>query len=223
MTLFAMRTARKPSPAREGAQSEDLRPSAQRGREKAPASAPPFTGELSAKLTEGGVSNQTAPDRIFSLKTGVEDRLQYAVNIQADFVIPETQDREPLRFDVCVTPCIMDRRRVAPMLIAVKFDNHHSVKAGKVCDVRADRMLSAEAQVAKLPILQPAPQFSFRDRHVGAERFCDRVGSAHVETVAPSVAFGDTSPACGGGKARLSAPPFTEELSAKLTEVGIAQ
>ena len=158
-------------------------------------------------------------------------RLQNAVDIRSDIAVPEPQHDEAFFLDCSIAPPVARRRVVTSMLIAVNFNDKSCFKAGEVGDRAADRMLAAKAKTAEPPVPETRPQPAFGFRHVAPKRSCNRVGLAHAATITnfdavdfPPQSLRDSSPASGGAETGAAfPPPFTGELSTKLTEGGSFQ
>jgi hypothetical protein len=93
----------------------------------------------------------------------VEDnRLEHAVGIGEDFVVPEAQNAISLGREQCSTPRIavaLDR-----MLTAVELDDQATLGTAEVDDERPDRMLTPDLDAHESPITQTRPQATLRVR-----------------------------------------------------------
>ncbi len=170
----------------------------------------PACGGSVGEADGGAMSKSAQFPRPDALRRDPENRLQDAVHVGHEFVVPEPQNQKSLPLDESVAPGIEAGRVVAPVLIAVEFDHQHRFKARKVRDKGADRVLTPKPQSAKLAILQPDPQAPLSDRHVFSHRARVWMGLSHAATLtrpsaadAPSAAAPPpasfSSPACGGG------------------------
>ncbi len=142
---------------------------------------PPFTGEVPNGVRRWGLTGAAVwfcrqkPCRIFRR---IQNGFENTIHIVMDFRVPEPQHHPSLVSQKRIALRVMGAEFVEAVLLSVAFDDEHGVDAGEVCDVRTDRMLTAEAKAAKLFIAQPHPQAPLRFGHGLAQRACVSVGSA---------------------------------------------
>jgi hypothetical protein len=125
-------------------------------------------GEVSAQRTEGSwlalsVEASVHLRPVQCLVDGLDDGLR----VQLHIAVPKAQDPEASRPEKGIASAVVVRRLdvVAP----VQLDDHTGCHAGKVTDVRSDRMLPAELEACQLPSPQMVPQESLGVRGTFAE------------------------------------------------------
>lgn len=85
-------------------------------------------------------------------------RSQHAVDIAKNFMVPEADHLETLRFEESRARGI----GFCAVLSAIDLDNQPRVKADEIRDVGGDNNLPSEFSAAELPVAQLRPQQRFR-------------------------------------------------------------
>ncbi len=85
--------------------------------------------------------------------------LQHRLGLLQHFMVPESYNRETLRFKISGTNLVF----FSPcrVLSTVHFDCQLAINAGKITDIRADRMLPPELTPGKRTIAQQLPKAAF--------------------------------------------------------------
>lgn len=89
-------------------------------------------------------------------------RLEHAVSVFEDVVVPETDHPVAVRFDRAGSRCV----GVGGVLAAVAFDGQAQRSAGEIDDMLIYRKLPGEFDPTKLAAAQVRPQAAFRISHV---------------------------------------------------------
>ena len=100
----------------------------------------------------------------------VEDRLNHHFGLHQYIVIPETHNRQALRFKI--TGAL--RIDLRTMLRTVKLDDQFPGLAIEIGDIGRDRMLAPEFEPAKSPASQAFPELALGIRRICTQLMCAR-------------------------------------------------
>jgi len=87
-------------------------------------------------------------------------RVQHAVKISIHFVIGETQNVKAVARETPAARHIIGETWGRAVLIAIEFNNQLCIKAKKVCDIRANGLLTAELEAMKAAATHGEPKFA---------------------------------------------------------------
>ncbi len=107
---------------------------------------------------------------------GRQDCMQNSVNVIQNFVVPETQDTEALRFQI-----LASFGAVIRMAPAIDFDDQTLFKRDEIDDIGSDRNLTTKLDGSQFPSAQSAPQNVFRVSGTTPKRSC--LASGHRKIV----------------------------------------
>jgi len=88
----------------------------------------------------------------------VENHLEHCVRPLQDVVVPKPQNAVPLGLEPLIAASVS---RIPGVLTSIELDHQLVLKADKVRDVRANRLLSAELHAGEVATSQPSPKQTF--------------------------------------------------------------
>jgi hypothetical protein len=97
------------------------------------------------------------------------DRLDYTVEIIIDFIVCESEESDPERFDVSLPPSIISLRFRSEMAVSIELDRQLGLDAVEIEAEGPDAVLAAKSMTAQLSAAQPRPQDHFGRGHLLAQ------------------------------------------------------